>query len=51
MATKDDSTTATTIDLSDDDIAFLLSILRDPTRPQPVTTQHLIDALRNRSAA
>lgn len=33
-----------TIDLNDDDIAFLLALLR--TSPQPLTTQQLIDAFR-----
>lgn len=51
MATKDEPTTASTIELSDEDIAYLLSFLRDPSRPQPVSTQQLIDALRSRSAA
>jgi hypothetical protein len=35
------------IDLSDDDVAFLLTVLRNSS--QPVTTQELIDAVRNRS--
>ena len=52
MATKEDANVAaTTIDLSDEDVAYLISVLRDPSRPQPVTTQRLIDALRSRSAA
>jgi|tagenome__1003787_1003787.scaffolds.fasta_scaffold20125020_2 hypothetical protein len=37
------------VHLSDDDVAFLLSILRDPAQPMPVTTQQLIDALRLRA--
>jgi hypothetical protein len=37
------------IDLSDDDVAFLLTVLRNSS--QPVTTQQLIDAVRNRSLA
>jgi hypothetical protein len=36
------------VQLGEDDVVFLLSVLRDPNRPQPVTTQQLIDALRNR---
>ena len=32
------------IELSEEDIAFLLTVLRNSS--QPVTTQHLIDALR-----
>jgi hypothetical protein len=52
MATKEDANVAaTTIDLSDEDVAYLISVLRDPSCPQPVTTQRLIDALRSRSAA
>lgn len=35
------------IRLSDDDVAFLLTILRNSG--SPMTTQQLIDALRNRS--
>jgi hypothetical protein len=37
----------TQIQLSDDDVAFLLTYLRSAT--SPVTTQQLIDALRNRT--
>lgn len=33
-----------TIELNDDDIALLLTLLRNS--PQPLTTQQLIDALR-----
>jgi len=35
--------------LSEDDVAFLLSLLRDPANSQPLTTQQLIDALRLRA--
>jgi len=35
--------------LTEDDVAFLLSILRDPAQTQPITTQQLIDALRGRT--
>ena len=35
--------------LTEDDVAYLLSILRDPAQTQPITTQQLIDALRVRS--
>lgn len=38
------------VNLTDDDVAYLLSVLRDPARPQPVTTQNLIDALRTRAS-
>ena len=37
------------VQLIDDDVAFLLSVLRDPQRPQPISTQQLIEALRSRS--
>lgn len=49
MTTQEDNNTSRTIDLRDDDVAFLFSVLRDPTRPQPITTQQLIDALRGRT--
>ena len=37
---------AASIHLSDEDVAFLITLLRTAT--QPITTQQLIDALRNR---
>lgn len=37
------------VELSDDDVAYLLSFLRDPSKAQPVTTQDLINALRQRT--
>jgi hypothetical protein len=37
-----------TVHLSDDDVAYLMNLLRNST--QPVTTQQLIDALRRQSA-
>jgi hypothetical protein len=37
------------VQLTEDDVAFLLSILRDPSQTQPITTQQLIDALRGRT--
>ncbi|HYP58841.1 MAG TPA: hypothetical protein VEQ36_00320 [Thermomicrobiales bacterium] len=37
------------VQLTEDDVAFLLSILRDPAQTQPITTQQLIDALRGRT--
>jgi hypothetical protein len=49
MSNQEESSTSQAIDLSDDDVAFLFSVLRDHLRPQPVTTQQLIDALRSRS--
>jgi hypothetical protein len=35
------------LDLSDEDVAFLLTVLRNAS--QPLTTQHLIDAIRERT--
>jgi hypothetical protein len=48
MTSQEESGTSVTIKLSDDDVAFLFSVLRDPSRPQPISTQQLIDALRSR---
>lgn len=45
-----ESTTDETVQLNDVDIAYLLSVLRDFNRPQPISTQQLIDELRARSA-
>lgn len=49
MTAQPDGTTTGPISLSDEDTAFLIAILRDPNRSQPITTQQLIDALRNRA--
>lgn len=49
MTTQEESNTSQDIELTDDDVAFLFNVLRDPTRPQPITTQQLIDALRSRT--
>jgi hypothetical protein len=38
------STPAQTIELNDEDLTYLLTVLRNST--QPMTTQQLIDALR-----
>ncbi len=38
------------VQLSEVDIAYLLSVLRDYNRPQPISTQQLIDELRARSS-
>lgn len=40
---------AVSVQLSDDDVAYLLSFLRDPAKNQPVSTQDLINALRQRA--
>jgi hypothetical protein len=45
----DNDTKAKPVQLTEDDVAYLLSILRDPAQTQPITTQQLIDALRLRS--
>ena len=39
--------TTETVQLSDDDVAFLLMILRNSSRP--LTTSQLVDALREQS--
>ena len=39
---------ASPIHLSDEDVAFLLTLLRNA--PQPMTTQQLIDALRRQAS-
>ena len=49
MTTKADSNSEP-VHLSEDDVAYLLSILRSSVQVQPITTQELIDALRQRSA-
>ena len=45
--TSGDPTEAGHIRLSDDDVAYLMNVLRNAT--QPVTTQQLIDVLRRQS--
>jgi hypothetical protein len=48
MTTEND-TKAKPVQLTEDDVAYLLSLLREPSQSQPLTTQQLIDALRLRS--
>jgi hypothetical protein len=48
--TIDTEKSAKPVQLTEDDVAFLLSLLREPSQTQPLTTQQLIDALRLRSA-
>lgn len=48
MATETESG-AKPVHLSEDEVAFLLSILRSSTQVEPITTQELIDALRTRA--
>lgn len=45
--TSGDPTEAGHIRLSDDDVAYLMNVLRNSS--QPVTTQQLIDVLRRQS--
>ena len=45
--TSGDPTKAGHIRLSDDDVAYLMNVLRNSS--QPVTTQQLIDVLRRQS--
>jgi hypothetical protein len=49
MSNQDEAGASQPIVISDDDVAFLFSVLRDHLRPQPITTQQLIDALRSRA--
>ena len=44
-----DATTEENVQLNDVDIAYLLSVLRDYNRSQPISTQQLIDELRTRT--
>ncbi|MCA9879456.1 MAG: hypothetical protein KC442_16805 [Thermomicrobiales bacterium] len=45
--TSQDATETGRIRLSDDDVAYMMNVLRNAT--QPVTTQQLIDVLRRQS--
>lgn len=47
MAVQDAISDAERVHLNDDDVAYLMNLLRNAT--QPVTTQQLIDALRRQS--
>jgi hypothetical protein len=49
MSTREVKSASKPISLNEDDVAFLIAILRDPARPQPLTTQDLMDALRGRT--
>jgi hypothetical protein len=44
MSPEDSVQEMNTVQLNDDDVAFLMNLLRNAT--QPVSTQQLIDALR-----
>jgi hypothetical protein len=48
MSVQEGKREAATIHLSEDDVAYLMNLIRNAT--QPVTTQQLIDALRRQSA-
>jgi hypothetical protein len=50
MTAQSDPAASRPVTLTEDDAAFLLSVLRDPARVQPITTQQLIDALRTRAS-
>ena len=47
--TTETETDAKPVHLTEDEVAYLLSILRSSTKVQPITTQELIDALRKRA--
>jgi hypothetical protein len=49
MSVPEDIREGATVHLSEDDVAYLMNMLRNAT--QPVTTQQLIDALRRQSAS
>ncbi len=49
MANSSAISESATIQFSDDDIAYLMNLLRNAT--QPVATQQLIDALRRQASA
>jgi hypothetical protein len=46
MSAQTDGISASPVVLTDEDVARLISLLRDPANAQPITTQQLIDALR-----
>ena len=48
MATAPQANDSDPIELTDEDVSYLLSQLREPSASQPLTTQQLIDALRRR---
>lgn len=48
MSAQDGAQEAGAVHLNDEDVAYLMNLLRNAT--QPVTTQQLIDALRRQSA-
>ncbi len=48
MAAQAQTSGSDPIDLTSEDVAFLISLLREPAASQPMTTQQLIEALRRR---
>lgn len=48
MSVQEGTREGASVHLSEDDVAYLMNMIRNAT--QPVTTQHLIDALRRQSA-
>lgn len=48
MAATAQSNDPDPIELTGEDVLFLLSLLREPSTTQPLTTQQLIEALRRR---
>ncbi len=48
MSAQFESPEASTVRLNEEDVAYLMNLLRNAT--QPVSTQQLIDALRRQSA-
>jgi hypothetical protein len=47
MSVQEGTRAGTSVHLSEDDVAYLMNMIRNAT--QPVTTQQLIDALRRQS--
>ncbi|MGH2617312.1 MAG: hypothetical protein ACRDJC_18930 [Thermomicrobiales bacterium] len=47
MSAQDGIQETSTVQLNEDDVAYLMNLLRNAT--QPVTTQQMIDALRRQS--
>ena len=48
MSAQEGAREKATVHLGEDDVAYLMNLLRNAT--EPVATQHLIDALRRQSA-
>jgi hypothetical protein len=50
MTSESESSTQP-VHLTEDEVAYLLSILRSSTQVNPISTQELIDALRKRATS